>query len=121
MCPVVTATPGTCWGMDAEQLVAEQNKDIDLNIILAWLRDKATPSKGTLFLDSPTAKFYWIILLEQFTNENPGSEHVTCHVTNLNRQHPILEQNWMLSMANLHAKKTLKYRLTSKEISKKMD
>ena len=60
VCPVATATPGTCWGMDAEQLVAEQNKDTDLNIILAWLRDKATPSEGALFLASPAAKFYWI-------------------------------------------------------------
>ena len=37
VCPVATATPGTCGGMDAEQLVAEQNKDTDLNIIFAWL------------------------------------------------------------------------------------
>ena len=50
VCPLATATPGTCWGMDAKHLVAEQNKDKDLNIILARLKDKAKPSKCTLFL-----------------------------------------------------------------------
>ena len=60
-CPVATApVAGTCWGMDIEQVAQEQNKDTDLDIILAWLRDKETPSDGVLFLASPASKFYWI-------------------------------------------------------------
>ena len=51
VCPAATATPGTCWGMDAKHLVAEQNKDKDPNIILAWLKDEALPSAATLFFD----------------------------------------------------------------------
>ena len=60
VCPVVTPDEGTCWGMNSDQLKTEQNKDTDLEIILTWLRDGATPSEGALFLASPAAKFYWI-------------------------------------------------------------
>ena len=45
---------------DADQLRAEQTRDIDLDIFLAWLKDKTIPSEGALFLASPVANIYWI-------------------------------------------------------------
>ena len=60
-CPLATApVAGTCWGMDIEQVAQEHNKDTDLNIILACLRDKENPSDGALFFASQGSKFYWI-------------------------------------------------------------
>ena len=52
--------PGKVLFLATDEVKDEQNKDIDLNIILAWVKDQQTPSDGALFLASPAAKFYWI-------------------------------------------------------------
>ena len=58
VCPVSTPVTGTCWGMDTDGVKYEQNKDIDLNIILAWVKDQQTPSDGA---------FSWQVQLQNST------------------------------------------------------
>ena len=39
---------------------AEQGKDADLKILIAWFTQTTSPTEAELFLASPTAKYYWL-------------------------------------------------------------
>jgi transposase InsO family protein len=55
-----TVAQSACWGYSMEDLQEAQAEDVDLQMLLAWLKDGTEPTQGALFRTSPAAKFYWI-------------------------------------------------------------
>ncbi|MES9881792.1 MAG: integrase zinc binding domain-containing protein [Sedimenticola sp.] len=48
------------WGFSNKDLIDEQAKDNDLQVLLEWLNNYAVPGQDTLFLSSPVDKLYWL-------------------------------------------------------------
>ena len=55
-----TSKQSSCWGFNFKELTTEQGKDKDLKIIIQWLTTHEMPNKGSIFISSPEAKYYWL-------------------------------------------------------------
>ena len=58
---VIVSKPSISFpGYTRKEIREKQNKDSDLQIILAWLEKGEEPEEGTVFSASPASKYYWI-------------------------------------------------------------
>ncbi len=48
------------WGFSNKDLIDEQAKYNDLQVLLEWLNNFVVPGQDTLFLSSPAVKSYWL-------------------------------------------------------------
>ena len=58
--PEATSENPSCWGFTFKELEKGQAADKDLKQIITWLTTKEEPEKGSLFICSPEAKYYWV-------------------------------------------------------------
>ena len=58
---VIVSKPSISFpGYTRKEIREKQNKDSDLQIILAWLEKGEVPEEGTVFSASPASKYYWM-------------------------------------------------------------
>ena len=49
-----------CWGWQTDQMKEAQEKDPELQLIVSYLRNQATPKESELALSSAERKDYWV-------------------------------------------------------------
>ena len=59
-CTTLSSEKLCSWGFTNKDLEEAQGKDLDLSVVLDWLRNSTEPNVSTLFRASPAANLYWL-------------------------------------------------------------